>query len=106
MYSQGYDLSVDVLKVSHHGAQSNNTTDQRFRRETLNKFCKIAILLYGANNPYGHPANINRFRDYTTFGSNTLPAGTTIPEGGNYRFDTGTIVVYTDGVMVYVTTER
>jgi beta-lactamase superfamily II metal-dependent hydrolase len=106
MYSQGYDLSVDVLKVSHHGATSNNTTDTRFRNETLNKFCKIAILLYGANNPYNHPLGLNRFRDYATYGSNTLPSGTTIPGGGNYRFNTGTIVVYTDGLMVYVTTER
>jgi beta-lactamase superfamily II metal-dependent hydrolase len=106
MYSQGYDLSVDVLKVSHHGSHTHNTSDALFLSRTLNRYCKIAILLYGANNPHNHPASISRFRNFDTYGTNTLPTGVTIPGGGRYRFNTGTIVVYTDGRMIYVTTER
>ena len=80
MISSGYDLSADVLKVAHHG--SNTSTSEEF----LDKVSpKIAIIMVGAENSYGHPHNeiLNRLnaRDIKI-----------------YRTDTdGTILITSDG---------
>jgi len=103
MYSQNYDLSVDVLKVSHHGADSNNTTTGQFLDRTLNQHTRLAILSYGAGNPYGHPRSLNRFRDAQTYGTNSV---TSPPSGANYHLDCGTIRVLSDGKLIFVATER
>ncbi|MFC4022733.1 DNA internalization-related competence protein ComEC/Rec2 [Oceanobacillus longus] len=45
------NLSVDVLKVAHHG--SNTSTDKSFLQATNPQFALISV---GENNSYGHPA--------------------------------------------------
>lgn len=50
MIEQGYDLSANVLKVSHHG--SAGATSYRFLREVLPEYAVISV---GKNNTYGHP---------------------------------------------------
>ncbi|MFS0672872.1 DNA internalization-related competence protein ComEC/Rec2 [Ornithinibacillus sp. 179-J 7C1 HS] len=46
------DLSVDILKVAHHG--SNTSTDQNFISATKPDYALISV---GKNNRYGHPNN-------------------------------------------------
>jgi beta-lactamase superfamily II metal-dependent hydrolase len=109
LYSQNYDISVDVLKVSHHGARTHNTTDQEFLDRTLDRYCKVAILSFGEGNPYGHPASMNRFSPFQTFGTNHLSPTSGPPSGqngGKFRFGTGTVLVQTDGKMIFVSTEN
>ena len=80
MISSGYDLSADVLKVAHHG--SNTSTSEEF----LNKVSpKIAIIMVGKENSYGHPHSeiLNRLNDRNI---------------KIYRTDTdGTILITSDG---------
>lgn len=45
-----YDLSAEVVKVSHHG--SSTGTSDAFLAEVQPRH---AVLSYGGNNPYGHP---------------------------------------------------
>lgn len=45
------DLSVDILKVGHHG--SNTSTDESFVKKLKPRFALISV---GENNTYGHPA--------------------------------------------------
>jgi len=106
LYTTGFNLSVDVLKVAHHGAESNNTTSDRYLLETLNQHTKIATLSYGINNPYNHPRALTRFRGIETYGTNPLNPQTTSPNGNNYHFNCGTIMVATDGKLIFVSTER
>lgn len=47
---QGYDLSANVLKVSHHG--SAGATSYRFLREVMPDYAVISV---GKDNAYGHP---------------------------------------------------
>lgn len=46
------DLSVDVLKVGHHG--SNTSTDKAFVEQLTPNYALISV---GENNSYGHPTN-------------------------------------------------
>ncbi|MCL2063109.1 MAG: MBL fold metallo-hydrolase [Candidatus Cloacimonetes bacterium] len=104
MINEGFDLSINVLKVPHHGASSNNSSDRIFLDATLNQFAKIAILSFGLNNTYNHPRILNRFNNFYTYGTNKASE---IPTGNhNYFDDSGHIVVYSDGKMLFVRTER
>ncbi|MCL1827275.1 MAG: MBL fold metallo-hydrolase [Candidatus Cloacimonetes bacterium] len=103
IYDRGFDLSADVLKVAHHGANSNSTTDSIYLQTVFDKYAKIAILTYGKNNPYGHPRALNRFTNIFTYGQNPVQS---TPAGSNYTFDCGNILVLSDGQMVFVTTEK
>ena len=47
---QGYDISADVLKVSHHGSSSSTT--EPFL-DTVSP--RLAVISCGKNNDYGHP---------------------------------------------------
>ncbi len=80
MLSRGYDLSADILKVGHHG--SNTSTSPSFLAAVSPK---IAVIMCGSNNAYGHPARavLERLEE----------KGVAI-----YRTDLdGTIIVSTDG---------
>ena len=103
MLSQGFNLSANVLKVSHHGAQSNNTSTNNYLSQVLNQFASIAILSYGAENPYNHPRSLPRFNRSQTYGTNPIPNP---PIADNFHFDSGTIIVWSDGKLVFVSTER
>ena len=50
MLSKGLDVSVDVLKVGHHG--SNSSTSQAFLDKVNPKYAVISV---GKGNSYGHP---------------------------------------------------
>ena len=107
MYSKDFDLSVDVLKVSHHGADSNQTTNDLFLRETLNRFPQIAILSFGTGNSYNHPRNVNRFWNFQTYFTNWVHDYSHAVHGrDNFHITSGTIVVHSDGNMVFVSTEN
>ena len=89
MLESGFDLSATVLKVSHHG--SDTSTIYPFLREVMPEF---AIISCGVDNQYGHPHEntLSRLRD----------ADVTV-----FRTDLqGDIIVRSDGVNVFVTTER
>jgi len=103
LYTTDFNLSVDVLKVAHHGAESNNTTSDRYLLETLNQHTKIATLSYGLGNPYNHPRALGRFRGIETYGTNPVSSP---PTASNYHFNCGTILVATDGKLIFVSTER
>ena len=79
------DVNADVLKVGHHG--STSSTGQTF----LNKVSpKYAVISVGADNDYGHPAQITLDK--------LSSAGATI-----YRTDKdGTIVFKSDGTNITV----
>ena len=103
LYEREFDLSADVLMAAHHGANSNNTSDTIFLNKVLNQYAQIVILSYGENNSYGHPRALNRFTKYQTYGTNPAP---NTPAGNNFKLNSGSIEVITDGKMIYVTTER
>ncbi|MCI8404325.1 MAG: MBL fold metallo-hydrolase [Clostridia bacterium] len=62
MIEQGYDLSANVLKVSHHG--SAGATSYRFLREVLPEYAVISV----GKNSYGHPTEkvLSLLRDAET----------------------------------------
>ena len=83
------DISVDVLKVGHHGSDSSSS--YVFLREVMPEY---AVISCGAGNNYGHPTDIvlSRLRD----------AGTTL-----YRTDLhGDITFKSKGNGVTVTTQK
>jgi len=77
------DVTADVLKVGHHGSYSS--TSQTF----LNKVSpKYAVISVGADNDYGHPAQITLDK--------LSSAGTTV-----YRTDKdGTVIFMSDGTNI------
>jgi len=103
LYDLGFDLSADVLKVAHHGAHTSNTTDMVFLNKVFTRFAQIATLSFGKGNPYGHPASLSRFSQYQVYGTNQVNS---TPATGVFSFDCGTILVQSDGKMVFVSTER
>jgi len=85
----GYDLSVTVLKVGHHG--SDTSTSYPFLREIMPEY---AVIQVGKDNSYGHPAEdtLSRLRDADVI---------------VYRNDLqGTIICSSDGAKVTFTTEK
>lgn len=85
----GYEMASTVLKVGHHG--SNTSTTYPFLREIMPAY---AVILVGAGNSYGHPAEEVMSRLYD--------AGTTV-----YRTDRqGTVIAYSDGRNVTFSTEK
>ena len=80
---------ADILKVSHHGSASG--TDTRLAHEIS---CGIAVVSYGTDNEYGHPAKtvLDALR-----GAGAQIYGT----GAN-----GTVTVTSDGTRVSVSCER
>ena len=103
IFSQNLSTSVDVLKVSHHGSRTDGTSNTAFLSRTLNQFAKIAVISYGAGNIYEHPHDLQRFRNFNTYGTNSVKQP---PAGQNYKFDCGTILVETDGKIIFVSTEK
>ena len=80
----GYDLSCDVLKLSHHGS-SDGTSDKLLQYVEP----KIAVACVGADNRYGHPHDevLSLLEAYG------IPI---------YRTDTdGTVVLVSDGARIY-----
>lgn len=80
----GYDLSCDVLKLSHHGS-SDATSDKLLQYIAP----KLAVACVGTDNRYGHPHQevLSLLEDYG------IPL---------YRTDTdGTVVLVSDGAKIY-----
>ena len=83
------DLSVDVLKVGHHGSDTSMTYP--FLREIMPTYAVISV---GKDNAYGHPTDdtLSRLRD---------------ADVEVYRTDLqGDIYCTSDGTTVTITTER
>ncbi|MBW6515961.1 MAG: MBL fold metallo-hydrolase [Candidatus Cloacimonetes bacterium] len=97
LVNSGYNLSANVLKVGHHG--SNTSSTNVFLGSVLNQFAKIATISFGTDNPYDHPRNLVRFKNYQTFGTN-IPSLSYA--GSNYHFDVGTIKTFSDGNVIIV----
>lgn len=89
MLDAGYDLASTVLKVGHHG--SDTSTTYPFLREVMPQYAVISV---GKGNSYGHPseATLSKLRDADVI---------------VYRTDHhGTIVFWSDGEFLSVTTEK
>ncbi len=85
----GADVSADVLKVGHHGAETS--TSYSFLREVMPEYAVISV---GKDNSYGHPtdAALSRLRD----------VGAVV-----YRTDIqGDIVLVCDGSNIDITTHK
>lgn len=81
--NQGYDLSADVLKVGHHGADTSSS--EEFLQAVNPKYAVISV---GKNNAYGQPSEdvLSRLNDM---------------EVSVYRTDLqGDIVIQTDGSSI------
>jgi len=89
MFTAGNELQAQILKVGHHGSRTASTKAFLGRVEP-----KVAILMVGENNRYGHPHQ------------ETLTA--LIEIGAKiYRTDTdGTIIVLTDGKDYKIKTNK
>jgi beta-lactamase superfamily II metal-dependent hydrolase len=103
MRDRGFDYSVDVLLVPHHGSHTRGTANPHFLNEALKRFPKIAILSFGENNPYGHPVSIQRFYEFETFFTNNVCES---HKRDNFHINTGTVVVFSDGYMVFISSEN
>lgn len=89
MLTAGSDLKADVLKVGHHGSSSG--TSEQFLAAVKPQY---AIIMLGADNPYGHP--------HTETVTRLTQSGTKI-----LRTDlNGTIVISTDGRQLQVENEK
>ena len=85
----GYNLSADVLKVSHHG--SKGASSQQFLKAVAPEY---AVISAGRNNSYGHPAAETLFR--------LKDAGAKV-----LRTDMqGDIIITSDGKGLYVTVAK
>ena len=85
----GADVSADVLKVGHHGAEYSSS--YRFLRAVMPDYAVISV---GSDNSYGHPTEeaLSRLRD----------VGAKV-----YRTDLqGDIIVTCDGSEIEVTTNK
>ncbi len=85
----GADVSADVLKVGHHGAETSSS--YQFLREVMPEYAIIGV---GKDNSYGHPTEetLSRLRD----------VGATV-----YRTDLqGDITVVCDGNNINITTYK
>lgn len=85
----GADVSADVLKVGHHGAEYSSS--YRFLREVMPDYAVISV---GRDNSYGHPTEeaLSRFRDI----------GAEV-----YRTDLqGDIIVTSDGNEIQITANK
>lgn len=83
------ELKADVLKIGHHGSSSG--TSERFLAVVKPQY---AIIMLGADNPYGHP-HIEIMNRLTQSGTKIL------------RTDlNGTIVISTDGNRLQVKNEN
>ena len=91
LMASGGDLRSTVLRVGHHG--SSTSTTERFL-DAVDP--AIAVVSAGAGNPYGHPAPEVVRRLEAKIGA-----------PGVYRTDLqGEVEVVSDGVSVWVSTER
>jgi competence protein ComEC len=86
MMRRGFDLSANVLKVSHHGSISSTST------EFLNRVCpQYAVITAGRGNNYRHPhkSTLRKLKDmgikvYRTDESGTIVA---VSDGKNISFN-------------------
>ena len=91
LVNSGTELHSTVLKVPHHG--SNTSTTQRFLDAVSPA---IAVVSAGQDNPYGHPAPGVMERLEAAVGAEYV-----------YRTDLqGSVEIVSDGVSVWVRTER
>lgn len=95
--------SSDVLKVAHHGSSADGTSDKNFLDAVLNQYAKIGILSFGTGNSYGHPHALNRFDAYNMFGTGQPSSGLGNPD---HHFDLGTIITYSDGKAIVITSKK
>ena len=87
----GVELESTVLKVAHHGSRTSTT--QRFLDAV---HPAIGVVSAGLDNPYGHPAPAVTERLEAAVGAENV-----------YRTDRdGSVEVVSDGVSVWVRTER
>lgn len=87
--AQNFDISVDVLKLGHHG--SKTSTSEAFLNATKPN---TAIISAGCDNSYGHPSKevVERVAMHKILSFSTCTSGT--------------ITFYTDGVTMSRITEK
>ena len=87
--NSGADVSADVLKAGHHG--SSTSTSEKFLEAVSPDICVIQC---GTGNSYGHP-HAEILERLESFGVKC------------FRNDiSGTIIIYSDGDDIFVTTEK
>ncbi|MCR5798023.1 MAG: DNA internalization-related competence protein ComEC/Rec2 [Eubacterium sp.] len=82
-------MSVDILKVGHHGSKSS--TSDAFLAYFSPKY---AFASAGVNNRYGHPARevVDRIKSFGTFFLNTAESGAIIVSEENRRLNIKTML--------------
>ncbi len=103
MMSNPWSLSSDLLKIAHHGASSEGTSSMSFLQNVLNQYNKIGILTFGTNNPYQHPRDLSRFRNFYIYGTE-VPSYSFNTD--NFHFNQGNIITYTDGQAIVITNKK
>lgn len=93
----GFELSANLLKAGHHGSKTSSTAP--FLAKVLNQFAKVVTLTFGTDNPYGHPHNQFRFKDYSVFGTGQP---STPPPAGDFHYNVGDIQTYSDGNVLII----